>query len=51
MSTAGSGIITVTLPKDFNAQDFEILGLIHDKNNGGILGAAKVVFNLGRVSQ
>lgn len=51
LSTAGSGIITVTLPKDFNAQDFEILALIQDKNNGGILGAAKAVFNLGSVSQ
>lgn len=41
LSATGNGIVTIALPKDFNAQDFEILGLIQDKDKGGILGAAK----------
>lgn len=45
LSATGNGMITVALPKDFNTQDFEILGLIQDKNNGGILGAAKASFS------
>ncbi|MET4141015.1 DUF1223 domain-containing protein [Pedobacter sp. UYP1] len=41
LSVTGNGMVTVTLPRDFNSPDFEIIGLIQDKDNGRILGAAK----------
>jgi hypothetical protein len=41
LSTNGSGSATVVLPKGFNNQSWEILGLIQDQSNGEISAAAK----------
>lgn len=35
------GIATITIPKDFNSKDFEIIGFIQDMNSGTILGTSK----------
>lgn len=51
LNATGNGTVTIALPKDFHAQNFEILGLIQDKNNGGISGAAKAVYNPIEVHQ
>ncbi|KIO77893.1 hypothetical protein TH53_07145 [Pedobacter lusitanus] len=41
LSEKGDGVVTVAVPKDLHTADFEILGLLQDKNKGEILGAAK----------
>ncbi|MEN2401122.1 DUF1223 domain-containing protein [Flavobacterium sp. MC2016-06] len=41
----GSGIVTITAPKEFNTKDFEVIGFVQDINSGAILGAAKAVNN------
>ena len=41
---SGEGIAIVDLPKDFNTQDWETLGLVQDQSNGEILVVAKVNF-------
>jgi len=43
LSGVGDGSAVITLPEDLNHQDWEILGLIQNKNNGKILGAAKAI--------
>jgi hypothetical protein len=45
LSATGTGNITVNLPKGFNDQDWEVLGLIQDQNIGEILAAAKAGLN------
>lgn len=41
----GKGIVTLVLPKDFNAQDFEILGFVQNKKTGAIVAADKSKLN------
>jgi len=38
---SGKGNTTIALPKNFNAQDFEVIGFVQNANNGIILGAEK----------
>ncbi|CAM3546146.1 DUF1223 domain-containing protein [Flavobacterium chungbukense] len=38
---SGKGNAIIALPKNFNAQDFEIIGFVQNVNNGIILGAEK----------
>lgn len=45
LNAAGTGTITVNLPKGFNNQGWEVLGLIQDQNIGEILAAAKAGAN------
>lgn len=35
------GTVTVRLPKNFNAQDFEIIGFVQDMNSGAVLGVKR----------
>lgn len=37
----GKGNTTIALPKNFNTQDFEVIGFVQNANNGIILGAEK----------
>jgi hypothetical protein len=39
-----SGIAIVHLPKDFNTNDFEVIGFVQNMNDGSILGANKATF-------
>jgi len=39
------GNVSVSLPKGFNAKDFEIIGFVQDMNSGIILGADRAIFN------
>ena len=41
VNPSGSGVSTVVLPKDLNGQNWEIVGLTQDENNGEILSAGK----------
>jgi hypothetical protein len=41
LSTTGDGNSVVVLPKGFNTQNWEVLGLIQDQTNGEILAATK----------
>jgi hypothetical protein len=41
LTATGKGSAIIVLPKDLNNQNWEILGLIQDKSNGKISGAAK----------
>ncbi|PWB22516.1 DUF1223 domain-containing protein [Flavobacterium sp. HTF] len=41
LKTNGHGSATITAPKDFNTNDFEIIGFVQDSNSGAILGADK----------
>lgn len=41
LSADGNGDTFVALPKGFNNQNWEVLGLIQDKSNGAILAATK----------
>ncbi|MDB5130181.1 thioredoxin family protein [Mucilaginibacter sp.] len=41
LSATGEGSSIVELPKGFDTQNWEVLGLIQDQSNGEILGAAK----------
>ena len=45
LSRSGAGNTDVALPKDFTTQNWEVLGLLQDPNNGEILGAAKAELN------
>jgi hypothetical protein len=38
---SGSGELAISLPKDFNGQNWEVLGLVQDQSTGEILAAAK----------
>jgi len=40
ISVAGSGTAKIELPKEFNNQNWEILGLVQDESSGEILGVA-----------
>lgn len=40
----GKGTSKVSLPKDFNTKDFEVIGFVQNPKNGSILGAAKAAF-------
>jgi hypothetical protein len=37
------GIVSVHLPKSFNAKDFEVIGFVQDSNNGSVLMASRAV--------
>jgi hypothetical protein len=41
LNASGNGSTTIALPKGFNNQSWEVLGLIQDQSNGEILGVAK----------
>lgn len=41
LNADGNGNVVVALPKDFNPQNWEVLGLIQNKSRGTILAAAK----------
>ncbi|TCC97142.1 DUF1223 domain-containing protein [Pedobacter hiemivivus] len=43
LNATGIGNTSIKLPKDLDGQQWEVLGLIQDKSNGKILGAAKVI--------
>lgn len=43
INTTGKGDTEISLPKDFNTKDFEVIGFIQDTNSGAILGADKAV--------
>ena len=43
ISTTGKGTTEISLPKDFNTKDFEVIGFIQDTNSGAIQGADKAV--------
>lgn len=43
ISTTGNGNTEISLPKDFNTKDFEVIGFIQDTNTGAILGADKAI--------
>jgi len=45
LSADGNGSATAVLPKDFNAQNWEVLGLVQDQNTGEILAVAKADLN------
>ena len=45
LSITGNGSNVVALPKDFNAEHWEVVGLIQDQNNGEILAVAKLELN------
>jgi hypothetical protein len=45
LDATGTGSSTLVLPKEFNAQIWEVLGLIQDQTNGEILAAARASFN------
>ncbi|WP_431241304.1 hypothetical protein ACQ9BO_14485 [Flavobacterium sp. P21] len=38
------GNVSVSLPKGFNAKDFEVIGFVQDMNSGIILGTNRAVF-------
>jgi hypothetical protein len=40
-----SGIAIVRLPKDFNTNDFEVIGFVQNMNDGSILGTNKAMFS------
>ncbi|SHH64079.1 hypothetical protein SAMN05443663_10985 [Flavobacterium defluvii] len=42
LNKAKKGTTSVHLPKNYNAQDFEIIGFIQDMNSGAILGVKRV---------
>lgn len=46
LSNNKSGIADIALPKDFNPQNFEIIGLLQNTVNGKIMAAAKTAFSL-----
>lgn len=41
----GNGTTALTMPKDFTAKDFEVIGFVQDLNSGAILGAARAENN------
>ena len=41
LKAIGNGNATVVLPKDFNAQNWEVLGMVQDQTSGEILAIAK----------
>jgi len=43
--TTGTGTSKINLPKGFNAQDWEVLGLVQNQTSGEILAAAKASLN------
>jgi len=45
ITATGSGNATIILPKDFNIQGWEVVGLVQDQSNGKILGVAKANLN------
>jgi hypothetical protein len=42
LNKAKKGTASIHLPKNYNAQDFEIIGFVQDMNSGAILGVKKV---------
>jgi hypothetical protein len=46
LSSSGSGSIKIELPKGFDAQNWEVLGLLQDQRNGEILAVAKAPLNI-----
>lgn len=49
LAKGGKGSSTIVLPKNFNAQDFEVVGFVQNTNNGFILGAAKAVLEYNSI--
>lgn len=45
LDATGTGSSTLILPKEFNAQNWEVLGLIQNQTNGEILAATRASFN------
>jgi hypothetical protein len=45
LDATGEGYAVVALPAGFDIQNWEVLALIQDQNNGGITGAAKAELN------
>ncbi len=41
LGTAGEGSASIELPKDFNAQNWEVLCFVQDQSNGGILAVTR----------
>lgn len=52
LNAGGNGSTTIALPEGVNAQDWEVIGLVQNQNNGEILAAAKANFtataNMGK---
>jgi hypothetical protein len=46
LSATGNGNSVVVLPKGFNTQNWEVVGLVQDQSNGEILAAAKANLNV-----
>jgi len=44
LNTEGIGTTNITLPKDFNITDFEVIGFVQDVSNGSIEAVTKAVF-------
>jgi hypothetical protein len=42
LNKAKKGTVSVHLPKNFNKEDFEIIGFVQDMNSGAILGVKRV---------
>lgn len=38
----GKGLATISTPKEFNFNDFEVIGFVQDNNSGAILAAEKI---------
>ena len=51
LNATGQGNTVVALPKGFNTQSWEVLGLIQDPTTGKIIGAAKAVLNDGTITK
>jgi hypothetical protein len=45
LNATGNGSSTITLPKGFNAQNWEVLGMVQDQTKGEILAVAKADLN------
>lgn len=43
LSATGNGNVEIILPKDFNAQNWEVVGLVQDQSSGEILAVANAV--------
>jgi hypothetical protein len=46
INKTGTGTSTISLPKGFNAQNWEVLGLVQDQTRGKILAAARANLNI-----
>ena len=51
LSSTGDGNSIVELPKGFDTQTWEVIGLIQDQSNGEILGAAKADLGVSAIAK